>query len=95
MTEREANSASCSGVHIIARENPDVVDMEIAFSSLREPEDPAPSDKLDVEVSQPAVSARRIDLAALQDGGEGKASLVFYEAKRFDDGRLWGATRQT
>jgi hypothetical protein len=31
-----------------------------------------------------------MDLAALFLDGEGKARLVFYEVKRFDDGRLWG-----
>ena len=79
-----------AGVHIIARENPDVIDMEIAFGSVSDPEDPAPAAELDGEAAKPTFSARRIDLAALRADGNGRASLVFYEAKRFDDARLWG-----
>jgi hypothetical protein len=64
--------------------------MEIAFSSVSDPEDPSLTAALDGDAARPTVSARRIDLAALRADGNGKASLVFYEAKRFDDARLWG-----
>jgi hypothetical protein len=62
------------GVHVIARKNPTVVDLEIAFTQTGEAEEDA--------------KALRIDLAALHPDGAGKAKLVFYEAKRADDKRL-------
>jgi len=62
------------GVHVIARNNPTVVDLEIAFTQTGETEDDP--------------KALRIDLAALHPDGDGKAKLVFYEAKRADDKRL-------
>jgi hypothetical protein len=62
------------GVHVIARRNPTVVDLEIAFTQTGEAEEDA--------------KALRIDLAALHRDGAGKAKLVFYEAKRADDKRL-------
>ncbi len=79
-----------AGVHVIASGNPDVIDMEIAFKSVREPEDPAPTAGLGGDDGKSTLSARRIDLAALRADGDKTASLVFYEAKRFDDPRLWG-----
>jgi hypothetical protein len=60
------------GVHVIASQNPTVVDLEIAFTETGEAEE----------------RALRIDLAALHPDGVGKANLVFYEAKRADDIRL-------
>jgi len=81
------------GVHVIANGNPNVIDMEIAYSKEREPgpEDPSKLDDADDNKPRKAKStAPRIDLAALFPNGEGKAHLVFYEVKRFDDGRLWG-----
>lgn len=83
-----------AGVHLIAKANSNVVDMEIAFSTLREPEDPAPSTEPNVAVKKTKSSAQRIDLAALRENGDGKALLVFYEAKRFDDARLAFRTAQ-
>lgn len=62
------------GVHVIARKNPTVVDLEIAFTQTGEAEEDA--------------KALRIDLAALHEDGDSKAKLVFYEAKRADDSRL-------
>jgi hypothetical protein len=79
-----------AGVHIIAKENSNVVDMEIAFSALREPEDPATSNKPSEPVNKTKSFVQRIDLAALRENGDRKSILVFYEAKRFDDARLWG-----
>lgn len=80
------------GVHAIAKANPEVLDVEIAFRQVREPEDPTKlADGDNTAQSSLAAAAQRIDLAALEDAGAGKARLVFYEAKRFDDGRLWGA----
>ncbi|PYV22052.1 MAG: hypothetical protein DMG27_19145 [Acidobacteria bacterium] len=62
------------GVHAIALQNKTVVDLEVAFTETG-------------EVGEDA-RERRIDLAALHKDGEGKAKLVFYEAKRADDPRL-------
>jgi len=62
------------GVHVIARKNPTVVDLEIAFTQTGEAEED--------------VKALRIDLAALHEDGDSKAKFVFYEAKRADDSRL-------
>ncbi len=62
------------GIHVIARQNPTVVDLEIAFTQMGEAGEDG--------------RALRIDLAALHPDGEGKAKLVFYEAKRADDSRL-------
>jgi hypothetical protein len=62
-----------NGVHVIARKNPTVVDLEIAFTQTGE----AGEDERD-----------RIDLAALHPHGDDKAKVVFYEAKRADDPRL-------
>jgi hypothetical protein len=62
------------GVHVIAVKNPTVVDLETAFTQTGEAGEDA--------------SALRIDLAALHPDGDGKAKLVFYEAKRADDKRL-------
>jgi hypothetical protein len=62
------------GVHVIAGKNPTVVDVEVAFTQTGEAGEDA--------------SALRIDLAALHPDGDGKAKLVFYEAKRADDKRL-------
>ena len=62
------------GVHVIAAQNPTVVDLEVAFTETGE----AGED----------VRAFRIDLAALHPDGDSKAKLVFYEAKRADDIRL-------
>jgi hypothetical protein len=85
------SNAEKSGVHVIAKENSNVIDMEIAFSKVREPEDPTTSKESDDDMRGKTKStAPRIDLAALHEDGAGKARLVFYEAKRFNDQRLWG-----
>jgi hypothetical protein len=80
------------GVHFIAKTNSNVIDMEIAFSKVREePEDPTRLDEADDDTPRTAKStAPRMDLVALHANNAGKAHLVFYEVKRFDDGRLWG-----
>lgn len=62
------------GVHVIARQNETVIDLEIAFTPTGGAEEHA--------------RALRIDLAALHPDGDKKAKLVFYEAKRADDSRL-------
>jgi hypothetical protein len=91
-TATSYSNAEKSGVHIVANENSNVIDMEIAFSKVRDPEDPAKSDEADDDKRGRANStALRIDLAALHPDGADKARLVFYEVKRFDDGRLWGS----
>lgn len=81
------------GVHDIAKNNPNVIDMEIAFSKERdpEPEDPTRLNEDEDDNHRKLKStAPRMDLAALHKDGSDKARLVFYEVKRFDDGRLWG-----
>jgi hypothetical protein len=80
------------GVHLIASLNPGMIDLEIAFSKEREEEDPT-LEKEEVGVEQrrrPRSTAPRIDLTVLHADGRGAARLVFYEAKRFADQRLWG-----
>jgi hypothetical protein len=86
------SNAEKSGIHIIVKGNSNVVDMEIGFSKAREPKDPAmPDETYDDKYGRVKSIARRIDLAALHEDGADKARLVFYEVKRFDDGRLWGS----
>jgi hypothetical protein len=80
-----------SAVHTIAEGNPNVVDMEIAFSRERELEDLEPSNQPDNGKAKASTTAQRIDLAALHRFGTDKVRLVFYEVKRFDDARLWGS----
>jgi hypothetical protein len=69
---RNYSGAEKQGVHDIARRNPSVIDLEIAFT------------KTDSDGKQ---SAPRIDLAALHDSG-GKILVRFYEAKLASDPRL-------
>lgn len=64
-----------SGVHKIARKEPKVVDLEIAFTKAGEKGD---------------LSAPRMDIAVLVPGKPGKAELVFCEAKCADNPELWG-----
>lgn len=81
-----------SGVHAIANANPNVIDMEVAFSEKKPLEDPAKVPEPENSLGRKTEwTARRIDLVALQPEGQDKARVVFYEAKRFDDARLWGA----
>jgi hypothetical protein len=67
------------GVHAIAGKNETVVDLEVAFTQTSE----AGED----------VGAFRIDLAVLHPDGDGKAKLVFYEAKRADDSRIHAGSK--
>lgn len=69
---RTYSGAEKQGVHEIARRNPSVIDLEIAFT------------KTNGDGKQ---SAPRIDLAALHDSG-GKILVRFYEAKLASDPRL-------
>ena len=64
-----------SGVHKIARKEPKVVDLEIAFTKAGENGD---------------LSAPRMDIAVLVPGESGGAELVFCEAKCADNPELWG-----
>ncbi|MDA9421098.1 hypothetical protein [Bradyrhizobium sp. CCBAU 53380] len=64
-----------SGVHKIARKEPKVVDLEIAFTKAGENGD---------------LSAPRVDIAVLLQVKPGKAELVFCEAKCADNPELWG-----
>src|SRR5258705_251018 len=64
-----------SGVHKIARKEPKVVDLEIAFTKAGENGD---------------LSAPRMDIAVLVQAKPGKAELVFCEAKCADNPELWG-----
>jgi hypothetical protein len=63
-----------SGVHKIARKEPKVVDLEIAFTKAGENGD---------------LSAPRMDIAVLVPGTSGGAELVFCEAKCADNPELW------
>jgi hypothetical protein len=63
-----------SGVHKIARKEPKVVDLEIAFTKAGEDGD---------------LSAPRMDIAVLLPGEPGEAELVFCEAKCADNPELW------
>jgi hypothetical protein len=63
-----------SGVHKIAKKEPKVVDLEIAFTKAGENGD---------------LSAPRMDLAVLVPGKSGGAELVFCEAKCAGNGELW------
>lgn len=64
-----------TGVHKIARKEPKVVDLEIAFTKAGEDGD---------------LSAPRMDIAVLVQVKPGKAELVFCEAKCADNPDLWG-----
>ena len=63
-----------SGVHKIARKEPKVVDLEIAFTKAGENGD---------------LSAPRMDIAVLVPRESGGAELVFCEAKCADNPELW------
>lgn len=64
-----------SGVHKIARKEPRVVDLEVAFTKAGENGD---------------LSAPRMDIAVLVPTESGGAELVFCEAKCADNPELWG-----
>lgn len=66
--------AEKSGVHKIARKEPKVVDLEIAFTKAGENGD---------------LSAPRMDIAVLVPGKSSAAELVFCEAKCADNPELW------
>jgi len=77
-----------SGVHIIVKNNPNTIDVEIALSkeydtTLQE----VAGDEL---CRKTKATAPRIDLAVLHADGPRRARVVFYEVKRFEDRRLWG-----
>jgi hypothetical protein len=63
-----------SGVHKIARKEPKVVDLEIAFTKAGDNGD---------------LSAPRMDIAVLMPGKSGGAEMVFCEAKCADNPELW------
>jgi hypothetical protein len=75
-----------SGVHQIAARNRNVIDLEVAFSTLIRGGEEQPADEEQHSVS-------RIDIVALDGRGE-RPRLVFYEAKTFDDSRLRSRTGQ-
>jgi hypothetical protein len=66
--------AEKSGVHKIARKEPKVIDLEIAFTKAGENGD---------------LSAPRMDIAVLVPGKSGEVELVFCEAKCADNPELW------
>jgi hypothetical protein len=70
------------GVHSILKSNKNVVDVEIALSHKSEDETDSEGQN-----SKGRRAADRIDFAAIQ-GKDGKARIVFFEAKRFDNGEL-------
>ena len=74
--------AEKEGVHSILKSNRNVVDVEVALSHESEVE----TDSEDQNTKGRRV-ADRIDFAAIQRK-DGKACIVFFEAKRFDNGEL-------
>jgi hypothetical protein len=85
------SNAEKSGVHIIATENVNVIDVEISFGRAGDFEDPTSFNEVDdARRDRPKSAGLRIDFTALHQDGAGRAHLVLYEAKRFDDRRLWG-----
>jgi hypothetical protein len=87
------------GVHAIAKENANVVDLEIAFSrrdrkvSFAEPTDEAPT--LGQKKKRSEWSTFRMDLAAIHPGGPTGARIVFFEAKCADNVELWTLSKET
>jgi hypothetical protein len=71
------------GLHGILKENRNVVDVEIALSPESEVETASEARK-----GTERRGADRIDFAAIQRGKDGKACVVFFEAKRFDNPEL-------
>lgn len=67
------SGAEKAGVHKIAQNEPKVVDLEVAFTATGDSE---------------SLSAPRMDIAALVPNKRGGASLVFCEAKCFDNKEL-------
>jgi hypothetical protein len=98
------------GVHILARKHPGMVDLEIAFNTMDEEQDPTleredlDGEKGDEEQDLPLERKdldgeprrNRIDLAVLHPGpvASSSAHLVFYEVKRAADPRLWGVNSE-
>jgi len=70
------------GLHQILKSNRNVVDVEVALSSESEVETES-----DDQSTKAKRVADRIDFAAIQKK-EGRACIVFFEAKRFDNGEL-------
>jgi hypothetical protein len=71
-----------AGLHRILKRNTNVVDVEVALS----PESEVETDS-DDRITKGKRVADRIDFAAVQKK-EGRACIVFFEAKRFDNGEL-------
>lgn len=74
--------AEKEGVHSILKSNGNVVDVEVALS-------PISDDEIEDEDQDPKGrrAADRIDFAAIQEK-DGNACIVFFEAKRFNNGEL-------
>jgi hypothetical protein len=72
-TAARFSGAEKAGVHKIAQNEPKVIDLEVAFTATGESESP---------------SAPRMDIAVLVPNKRGGASLVFCEAKCFDNKEL-------
>lgn len=70
-------------VHSILKRNSNVIDVEVAFTTLlegdaqKEPEEDAQKSRVD-----------RIDIVALEEGSGGSIWIVFYEVKTFKDPRI-------
>jgi hypothetical protein len=73
-TASRFSGAEKAGVHKIAQNEPNVVDLEVAFTHIGDENE---------------ISAPRMDLAVLVPGQKGNASLVFCEAKCADNEELW------
>jgi hypothetical protein len=75
------------GLHKILRCNRNVIDLEIALS-------PESDDEADIaeKSAEGTPAAARVDFAAIQRRQDGKPCIVFFEAKRFDNGELRSET---
>jgi hypothetical protein len=78
--------AEKEGVHKIMKSNDNVIDVEIALSPDSEEEEASEECK-----GKGRRTADRIDFAALQEK-DGMPCVVFFEAKRFDNGELRSKT---
>jgi hypothetical protein len=74
-----------TGLHDIVKENPHIIDLEVALSEEAEAEDEA-------DEKRPRSTVPRIDVACFVEI-DGKIHLRFWEAKHYDNAALWSAAK--
>ena len=74
-------------VHSILRKNKNIIDVEVAFTTLLEREGDAETEE-EAEEKEEKSRVDRIDMVALEEKSGGSISIVFYEVKTFDDPRI-------